>query len=173
MNDNVYEEIKIQKASFIEKNKKFIELFKQRGYVLNFKFIKSKSKIVLKYNVIAELYPAEYTKGKAIKSNAILIKKSEFLMVSNNKVHIYNNHLDLWFAKKLKKIQKNDEKKLKYNIVTLFIISLIYPDIYKKYYSKDFSVFKIVILIVVVIILAIIEAKYHYDIKRRLFTWYE
>lgn len=139
-------------------HKKYIQIFKQYGYVLSFKFWDtSKNKKQYIY-VIAEIYPAIYSKdNKNSKKIIIFVSKILILDINKNKIKILNSNLQSVLKKAIKNLDKSNELSL--NIAQKFKLYLFYPAMFKKYYKDIFSPIIFICFLVFILVLAIMEAK--------------
>lgn len=151
-------EISRQKEIFMTNHKKYIQIFKQYGYVLNFKF-RDMSKNEKQYTyVIVELYPANCSKDKENSKNIIIfVSKILSLSIKKNKYKIYNSNLQSSLEKFIKKLDKSNKVSL--NIAQKFKLYLFYPTIFKKYYKDIFSPVIFICFVVFILVMAIMEAK--------------
>ena len=147
----------------MSEHKKYIQIFEQYGYVLNFKFrhlsknrilYASKKKEQFTY-VITEVYPANCSKNKEkSKSTVILVSK---LNIEENEYKICNSNLQSALERIIRKLDKSN--KISLNIAQKFKLYLFYPTVFRKYYKDIFTPIILICFAIFLIIMGILEAQ--------------
>ncbi len=145
-----------------KKIKPFISIYKEKGYILSFKYKNIYKKKINKYCVFIEIYPDSIDKYSAKKNNQMLtivscFSKTKKLKNGKNKTKFYNENTVIKFLNKKKNCleKRNLFQELYFHILYCGKISI------GKNPNKDYSVICFVLISLIFFAIAVMEVIIH------------